>query len=69
MYEVQIFFYRWWLATRIKAVNLEQLGRPVIESSGVECPAARMGEPLSLRKVKLRLLLFFNVEIDAQPIE
>src|SRR5580704_2244396 len=30
VYEIQIFFYRWRLATRIKAVDLKQFGRPVI---------------------------------------
>src|ERR1700752_4930281 len=67
--QLHILFYRWGLAARIKAINPEQLGRPVIESSSVEGPAADMRNALSLRKVELRLFPVFNVEIDANPIQ
>ncbi|HSZ17782.1 MAG TPA: HAD-IC family P-type ATPase, partial [Terracidiphilus sp.] len=53
VYEIQIFFSRWQLATRIKAVDLKQFGRPVIESSSVERPAAHVSKPLSFGKVEL----------------
>ena len=67
--ELHILFYRWGLAARIKAINPEQLWRPVVESSSVEGPATRMRQALSLRKVELCLFPVFNVEIDADPIE
>src|SRR5260370_6500737 len=51
--EVQIFFYCWRSAPWIKAVNLEQFGRPIFESSSVECPAAHMSEALPFAEIKL----------------
>src|SRR6266853_2431343 len=53
VYKVQIAFYRWRFATRIQAVNLEQLGRPIFESSSVECPATHMSEALPFAEIKL----------------
>jgi len=53
VYEVQVFFYGWRLAPWIQARNLEQLGRPVVESSSVECPAARMSETLPFGEIEL----------------
>src|SRR6185295_18682859 len=67
--ELHILFYRWGLAARIKAINPEQLWRPVVESGSVEGPATRMRKALCLRKVELCLFPVFNVEIDADPIE
>src|SRR5882724_10227936 len=47
----------------------KQLRRPVIESSGAKCPAARVRQPLPLRKVELGLLAVINVEVDADPAD
>jgi hypothetical protein len=69
VHELHILFYRWGLAARIKAINPEQLWRPVVESSSVEGPTTRTRQALSLRKVELCLFPVFNVEIDADPIE
>src|SRR4029077_5709982 len=44
---------RWRSATRIQAVDLEQFGRPIFESSGVECPATHMSEALPFAEIKL----------------
>jgi hypothetical protein len=66
--KLQIFFHCRRLATRIKAVDLEQLRRPVIESGSVEGPNPCMGKPLSFREVEFGLFAFFNVEIDPDPI-
>src|SRR6266852_5419723 len=49
--EVQIFFYCWRLLAWMKAVNVEQLGRPIIESSNIECPATHMSEALSFAQI------------------
>src|SRR5580700_8471090 len=59
VYEVQKFFCGWWLAGWIKAVNMEHLGRPVVESRSVECPATHMSEALSFAEIKLALLQGF----------
>src|ERR1700736_438538 len=59
VYEVQIFFYGWWLAGWIKAVDMEQLGRPVVEPRSVECPATHMSEALSFAEIQLALLQGF----------
>src|SRR5258708_6487802 len=74
VYQVQIFFYRWWFATRIKAVNPEQFGRPVIESSRVEGRATRVREALPLSEIKLAslqgfpgTLAIFNVREGSVP--
>jgi hypothetical protein len=53
VHEIQIFLYCRRLAARIKAVDPEQLGRPVIESSSIECPATHMSQALPLAEVKL----------------
>src|SRR5258707_3457290 len=51
--ELHILFDRWGLAARIKAINPEQLWRPIIEASSVEGPATRTLQALSFRKVEL----------------
>src|SRR5258706_12792675 len=40
------------LPARIEAVDLEQLGRPVSETGGVECPAANVADSLRFGKVR-----------------
>jgi hypothetical protein len=50
-------------------MDREQLGRPVVETGGIECPATGMREPLSLRKVELGLLLFLDIEVNPDPIQ
>ena len=55
VHEIQIFLYCWRLASRIKAVNSEQFGRPVVESSSVECPATHMSEAVPFAEVGLGL--------------
>jgi len=67
--ELHILFYRWGLAARIKAMNPEQLWRPVVESSSVEAPATHVSKPLSFREVEFYLFPIFNVEIDLDPIQ
>src|SRR6266478_6546473 len=59
VYKLQIAFYRWRFATRIQAVNLEQFGRPIFESSSVECPATHMSEALPFAEIKLGSLQGF----------
>src|ERR1700676_4585113 len=59
VYEVQKSFYGWWLAGWIEAVNMEQLGRPVVEPRSVECPATHVSQALSLAEIKLALLQGF----------
>jgi len=53
VHEVQVLLYGWRVAARIKAVNLEQFGRPIIESGIAECPATHMRESLTFAQVKL----------------
>src|ERR1700752_947771 len=67
--QLHILFYCWGLAARIKAVNPEQLWRPVVEASSVEGPATCTRKALSIGKVELCLFPIFNVEIDTDPIE
>src|SRR5262249_26026684 len=67
--ELHILFYRWGLAARIKAMNPEQLWRPVVKSSSVEAPATHVSKPLSFREVEFYLFTIFNVEIDPDPIQ
>src|SRR5579863_870616 len=55
------------LAARLKAVDLEQLGRPVFKAGSVECPVADVRKALTFRQVKLGPLSFFNIEVDANP--
>src|ERR1700688_2491862 len=50
-------------------MDLEQLGRPILETGSVECPATGVRKPLCLGKINLRLLELFDVEINADPIE
>src|SRR6266853_3806167 len=69
MYERQVFRDGWRLAGGGEAMDREQLGRPVVETGGVECPATGVREPLSLRQVELGLPAFFDVEVDPDPIE
>jgi len=45
--------------TRNQAVNLEQFGRPILESSSVECPATHMSEALPFAEIKLGSLQGF----------
>ena len=43
---------------RIEAVNLEQLGRPIVEATGqVEGPASHVSKPLPFREIELASLL------------
>src|SRR6266851_4666757 len=63
VYERHVFRDRWRLAAGIEAMDREQLGRPVVETGGVECPATGVRKALSLRKVKLGLLALLNVEV------
>src|SRR6202035_4503971 len=76
MYKSQIFFYCWRLATRIKAVNVKQLGRPVFESCCVEGPTSHVGNALSFTDIKLASLqgfpgafAIFDVGRDTVPFE
>src|SRR5258707_7492378 len=66
--ELHILFYRWGLAARIKAINPEQLWRPVVEPISIESPATHMRKALSLPEVELCLYPIFNVESDPDPI-
>jgi len=68
VYEAHIFLNRRCLAARIKAVDLKQFGRPIIESSSVERPAAHVSKPLSFGKVEVGYFPFFKVNIYADPI-
>src|SRR5262249_36610477 len=56
MHQGQIFFLCWRVASRIKSVDLKQLRGPILESGRGECPAPRMGKPLSFREVELASL-------------
>src|SRR5260370_24025144 len=53
VYERHIFVYCWCLAAGIKPMNPEQLWRPVVESSRVEGPTARVGQPLRFSQIGL----------------
>src|SRR4029077_1986954 len=68
VYEGHVFRDRWRLAARIEAMDREQLRRPVVETSRVECPAAGVRQPLSLRQIELGLLALLNIEINPDPI-
>src|SRR6266852_1146954 len=57
-------------------MDCEQLGRPVVETGGVECPATGVTEPLSLRKVELgfrafliRSLAVVDIHARAVPLD
>src|ERR1700693_734490 len=54
---------------RLEAVDRKQPGRPILETGRVEGPAACVREPLSLRKVELRLFPFFDIEANPDPIK
>src|SRR5229473_71551 len=68
MHERHVFRDRWRLAAGIEAMDREQLGRPVVETGGVECPATGVRKALSLRKVELGLLALLNIEVEPDPI-
>src|SRR5207245_11323145 len=69
MYEREIFLGSRWFVVWIQAMNHKQLGRPLLETGGTECPATGVREPLSLRKEELRSFAFLYVEIHANPIQ
>ena len=69
VYERHVFRDGWRLAAWGEAMDREQLGRPVVETGGIECPAAGVREPLSLRKVELGLLAFLNIDVNPDPIQ
>src|SRR4029453_4498618 len=69
VYERHVFRDGWRLAAWGEAMDREQLGRPVVETGGVECPAAGVTQPLSLRKVELGLLEFLDIEVNPDPIQ
>src|SRR5258705_1210910 len=69
MYEREIFLGARRFVVWIHAINREQLGRPLLETGGIECPAAVVRQPLSLRQVELGLLAFLDIEIHANPIQ
>jgi hypothetical protein len=69
VYEVHIFVNRRRLAARIKAMDSEQLRRPVIESSSVESPTSHVGRTLPLSKVELSLFAVFDVKSNSYPIQ
>ena len=74
VYERQVFRDGWRLAAGGEAMDREQLGRPVVETGGIECPASRVAEPLRFRQPGLaspqgllRLAPVVNVDADAHP--
>src|SRR5260370_1265062 len=68
VYEVQISFQGWRLAGWIKAVNVKQLGRPLLEPRSVECPATHMSEALSFTKIKLGSLQGFLCPLPVSDV-
>ena len=55
---------------RVKTINEEKFVRPVREKTRrVQNPATHMREPLCLCEVELRLLAFFNLEVNPDPIQ
>src|SRR6185295_4931448 len=69
VYECDVFRDAWWSVVWIQAINRKQLGRPVVETGGIECPATGVTQPLSLREVELGLLLFLDIEVNPDPIQ
>jgi hypothetical protein len=69
MYKRHVFLGIWWITARLEAVDRKQLGRPILETGRVEGPAACVCDPLSLRKVELRLFPFFDIEANPDPIK
>ena len=67
--ERHVFRDGWRLAAGGEAIDLEQLGRPVVETGGIECPATGVREPLSLRQVELGLLAYLDVEGNPEPVQ
>src|SRR5579863_6614162 len=50
-------------------MDLEQLGRPILETGSAEGPTTGVRKPLCLGKIEFRLLELFDVEVNADPIE
>ena len=69
MYEREIFLGGRWFAVWIQAINRKQLGRPLLETGGIECPATGVREPLSLRQVELGLLAVVDVHARSVPLD
>src|SRR4029077_18915840 len=69
VYQRHILRYGRRSAARNETVDREQFGRPVLEAGSGECPAPCVSQPLSLRKVELRLFAVVDIEIDPDPIQ
>src|SRR4029077_14272239 len=69
VYERQILLDARRPAAWSEAVDLEQLGRPMLEARGVECPTARVRKSLSFSKVELGLLALLDVLVDRNPTQ
>src|SRR5271168_4094289 len=69
MHEREVFGDAGGFADGLQTINLEQLGRPILETGRIECPATGVREPLCLGKIEFRLFELFDIEINADPIE
>ncbi len=52
VYEAQVLLCARGVSARVETVNLKQLGRPVLESSGAECPTTGVTQPLPFREIR-----------------